>query len=57
VLGEDAAELTLMKLAKSEPQLEITCLGLRVKASGSLAVVIVALLSVSLLVLRALHLS
>jgi hypothetical protein len=42
---------------KSEPQLELTCLGLRVRAKGSLAVVILALLFASWMALRALHIS
>jgi hypothetical protein len=42
---------------KSEPQLEFACLGLRVKAKGSLAIVIVALVFASWMALRALHIS
>jgi hypothetical protein len=46
-----------MRTVRSEPQLEFACLGLRVKAKGSLAVAIVALLFAAWMALRALHIS
>jgi len=44
-----------MRVTKSEPQLEFACLGIHVKAKGSLAVVMVALLIAASMALRALH--
>ena len=46
-----------MKLARSEPQLELVCVGIHVKAKGSLAVIVVALLVAVSIALRALHIS
>ena len=46
-----------MKVTKSEPQLELACLGMRVKAKGSLAVVIVAFLVGAWMALRTFHIS
>jgi len=46
-----------MKLARSEPQLELVCVGIQLRAKGSLAVIAVALLVAVSIALRALHIS